>query len=147
MAETLVENRICYTCGADVRKGALFCHKCGSAAAPEIPLETKNKNLSNTWVHQNVAEIGKEAKIEAKEGSNELPKTKEETTKKPELQEYIQLNSAATMRRKPKTVQKKRVEEVVWQEYENAPNVWFILVALILTLLAVGIFFLARYLK
>ena len=147
MAETTVKNRICYACGVDVRKGALFCHSCGSTVAPEIPLETKNKNLNNTWVHQNVAEIEQETKTEVKGDSKKIPKTKEKTTKKPELQEYIKLDSAAAMRRKPKTFQKKRVEEVVWQEYESAPNVWFIVVTIILTLLAVGIFFLARYLK
>jgi len=146
MAETLVENRICYACGVDVRKGALFCYNCGGAVTPEIPIETKNKNLSNTWVHQNVAEIEQDSKIEAKENSQNQ-KIKEKTTKKPELQEYIKLDSAAEMRRKPKTIQKKRVEEVVWEEYESTSNGWFILVAFILTLFAVGVFYMARYLK
>ncbi len=146
MAEILVENRICYACGVDVRKGALFCYNCGGAVTPEIPIETKNKNLSNTWVHQNVEEIEQDSKIELKKNSK-TKKKKEKTTKKPELQEYIKLDSAAEMRRKPKTIQKKRVEEVVWEEYESAPNGWFILVSFILTLFAVGIFFLAKYLK
>lgn len=145
MAETLVENRICYTCGVDVRNGALFCYNCGGAVAPEIPLETKNKNLSNTWVHQNVAEIEQEAKTE--KGSNEILKPKEQTTKKPELQEYIKLDSAAAMRRKAKSIQKKKTEEISWAEYESASNLWFILVAVILTLFAVGIFYLAKYLR
>lgn len=147
MAETLVENRICYSCGVDVRKGAVFCYNCGGEVAPEIPLETKNKNLSNTWVHQNVAEIEQEPKFEAKEDSK-VPKVKENTTKKQELQEYIKLDSAAAMRRKPKTIQKKRVEEVVWEEYESsASGAWFVLVSLILTLFAVGVFYMAKYLK
>jgi uncharacterized Zn finger protein (UPF0148 family) len=129
-----------------VRKGALFCYNCGGAVTPEIPIETKNKNLSNTWVHQNVAEIEQDSKIEPKKNSK-TKKKKEKTTKKPELQEYIKLDSAAEMRRKPKTIQKKRVEEVVWEEYESTSNGWFILVSVILTLFAVGVFYMAKYLK
>lgn len=147
MAETLVKNRICYACGADVRKGAFFCYNCGGVIAPEIPVETKNKNLSNTWIHQNVDEIRQESKIEAGEKPEESLEPKEKTTKKPELQEYIKLDSAAAMRRKPKARQKRKVEEVVWEEYDNAPNGWFIFAAVILTLFAVGIYFLAKYLK
>ena len=147
MAETLVENRICYACGVDVRPGALFCYNCGKIVAPEIPVETKNKNLSNTWVHQNVEEIKQESKAEAEESDGQENKEpKEKTTKKPELQEYIKLNSAASMRRKPKTIQKKQIEEVIWEEHENAPNLWFILVAFLLTLFAAGVFYLAKYL-
>ncbi len=140
MAQTSVENKICNACGSEVRPHALFCYNCGGAINAEIPIETKNKNLSNTWVHQNVAEIEQDSKIESKKNSKKKKKGK--TTKKPELQEYIKLDSAAEMRRKPKTIQKKRVEEVVWEEYESAPNGWFILVSFILTLFAVGVFFL-----
>lgn len=148
MAETLVENRICYACGADVRQGALFCYNCGKTVAPEIPVETKNKNLSNTWVHQDIAAVEQEIKDQPQNDRvKKNKKRKEKTTKKTELQEYIKLDSAADMRRKPKTARKTKVEEVVWEEHENAPNVWFILVAVILTLFAVGVFFLAKYLK
>jgi uncharacterized Zn finger protein (UPF0148 family) len=148
MAETLVKDRICYACGVDVRKGALFCYNCGGAVAPEIPLETKNKNLSNTWVHQNVAEIEREDRAEeSKEITPEASQAKEKTTKKSDLQEYIKMDSAANMRRKPKTLQKRRVEEVVWEEYESGSNGWFIFFAFILMLFAIGVFYLARYLK
>ena len=50
------------------------------------------------------------------------------------------------MRRKSKIYQSKKIE-VVWEEHDNAPNGWFILVALLLTLIAAGISYLAIYLN
>jgi hypothetical protein len=46
------------------------------------------------------------------------------------------------MRKKSKSIQPKKVE-VVWEEHEDAPNIWFILVAIFLTIVAVVILFLA----
>ncbi len=62
-------------------------------------------------------------------------------------EEETKLRSAAAMRRKAKIVEKKRVEEVIWEEHENAPNGWFLLVALILIAIAAGLFFFAVFVK
>lgn len=74
-------------------------------------------------------------------------KTTENLTENPKAAEKTKLKSAAEMRRKTRTLQKNRVEEVVWEEHENAPNGWFIIVALILILIAAGLFFVAVYMK
>ena len=135
MAETSVKSKICRHCGADVRANSLFCYHCGGSLAPEIALK-------------NSPEI-----VESSNGDAAKPTTKlklEEPSDapipKPAIEEEPKLKSAATMRRKPKVFQPKRVE-VIWEEHENAPNGWFILAAILLTLFALGVFYLAIYTK
>lgn len=162
MAETLVEQRVCAKCGADVRKGALFCYHCGGAVAPEVAVSAANgDSVSSGWFRENIAEEESpkttakldEAVAEELEKPIEKPsdtpieKTSDEPVEKPKIVEEAQLKSAAAMRRKAKIVQKKRIEEIEWAEHESAPNVWFLLVALILIAIAAGLFFLAIYVK
>ena len=56
------------------------------------------------------------------------------------------MKTAASLRRKGKSFQRKTVE-IVWEEPENAPNKWFPIVAILLILLVLVIFYLAMYLK
>jgi hypothetical protein len=56
------------------------------------------------------------------------------------------LESAAAIRKKTKSIQPKKVE-VIWEEHDNAPNVWFVLVAIFLTIVAVVILFLAKRMR
>ncbi len=151
MAETLVENQICNACGVDVRLNALFCYNCGKSVAPEIIVEENDKKdkVSDVWLREKIIENGNKEKSEEKqvlEKSLTAETFADKPIPKPGIQEEAKLKSAATMRRKSTTFQKKTVE-VVWEEHENAPNALFIIVALILTLLAAGILFLAMYLK
>lgn len=153
MPETLVENRVCSACGADVRKGALFCYHCGGAVAPEIPAPSENhKPASDAWFREEIIEeTAKEKPLEQAlkptEAKTEVLEAADIPIQKPDVFEEAKLKSAASMRRKDKPSQKIRIEEVVWEEPENAPNGWFILVALVLTLIAAGIFWLAVYVK
>lgn len=192
MAETLVEQKVCAKCGADVRKDALFCYHCGGAVEAEVAVSAANgDSVSSGWFRENIAaeepktttkldapvaektdkpiskpsdlrletaiekptEIFSDAPAEKPKKTkinktSELPKvetTIEKTLEKPK--EETKLKSAAAMRRKAKIVEKKRIEEYEWEEHENAPNLWFILVALILIAIAGGLFFLAIYVK
>lgn len=164
MAETLVEEKVCAACGADVREGALFCYHCGGALAAEVAASANGDSVSSGWFRENISD--EEVKIKEAEKSKitakldaavaekidkpiDKPSDKpfDEPTKKPKIQEEAKLKSAAAMRRRAKIVQKKRVEEVAWEEHESAPNVWFIVVALVLILVAAGLFYLAVYMK
>lgn len=151
MAETLVENQICNACGADVRLNALFCYNCGKSVAPQILVEENDPKdkVSDVWLREKIAENGNREKTEEKIELEEFV-TVEQIADKPipklDIQAEANLKTAAEMRRKSATFQKKTVE-VVWQEHDNAPNALFIIAALILTLLAAGILFLAMYLK
>lgn len=121
-----------------MRKGALFCYNCGSSVAPEIPLAAE-KNGSDSLVRDDLVEEN-HTPITTKTNNFDKP------IEKPPVLEEPKLKSAASLRKRPKSVQKKRVE-IVWEEPESAPNAWFVLVGVLLTLFAVGIWLLAMYLK
>jgi len=146
MAETTVENLICQACGADVRPRALFCYHCGSSVAPEAVVALKDrKDVGNARLRKVVSEERNGDK------SEQIKQTITESGEsqpilKPNLPEEPKLKSAATMRRRSKSFQPKRVE-IIWEEHENAPNGWFIAAAIFLTLFAAGILYLAMLLK
>lgn len=175
MAKTLVEKKICSACGADVRPGSGFCYNCGGAvlleeqdALPKTAANIDPKEIKDAWQQSDLGEPSdfktsnidlkttklKEEVVEVidlkpigKPGDEILSKTVEAIpAEKSSLQEEAKMKSAANMRRKAKSFQRKTVE-VVWEEPENAPNKWFPIVAIVLILLVVGIFYLAMYLK
>lgn len=174
MSKTLVEKKICDACGADVRPGSVFCYNCGGAVSPPERLlpksETNNtgKEASDAWRQSNPAETSdfqtgnidlkttklKEEVIEVidlkpigKPVGDTLERTIEAVpAKNPKPPEETKMKSAANLRRQAKSFQRKTVE-VVWEEPEDAPNKWFPIVAIILILLVVGIFYLAMSLK
>jgi len=144
MADTIVENRVCSGCGADVRPHALFCYSCGGSLAPEI-IPAKDKNPTrDALFRENINEEknGNSAPIE----KTAVGKTTDKPIPKPNLPEEPKLKSAAAMRRRSKNPQPKRVE-IIWEEYENTPNVWFILAAILLALFAFGALYLALQYK
>lgn len=60
-----------------------------------------------------------------------------------EADEKPKLKTAAAMRRKPKRIQKKRVE-IVWEEPASPPNIWFLIATLVFAALAIGLWFVAK---
>ncbi len=170
MSKTLVKKKICDACGADIRTGSLFCYNCGRAVAADLPetgkinnrkpvsdarfqselkeysdLKTENIDLKTTQLREETVEKV-ELKPIAKPTEELLEKIEAKPFEKPSMLEDAKLKSAANLRRKAKSFQRKTVE-VVWEEPENAPNKWFPLVAILLILFVVGIFYLAMYLK
>jgi hypothetical protein len=146
MAETKVENLICQACGADVRPNALFCYHCGSSIAPEAVIALKDrKDVGSARLRKVVSE---------QRNGNKSEQIKQTITESRENQPILKsslsaepkLKSAATMRRRSKSFQPKRVE-IIWEEHENAPNKWFIAAAIFLTLFAAAILYLAMVLK
>jgi hypothetical protein len=151
MAETLVKEKVCRACGADVRPHALFCYNCGSAVAPDAPLIENNNKKNDDWFQNETSEeeFEKEDEVivveEPEEIGNSEALTEAEEEKK-ETRDLSKMDSAANLRRRGKSVQKKRVE-IVWEEHDNAPNGWFIFFAVILTILAVAIWIVSTYLE
>ena len=146
MAEARVENRICQSCGADVRPSALFCYHCGGSVEPEIVVALKDRK---DFGGERFGEITDEQKNGGKSEQIKLVVVEEPTAKPISASnpnEEPKLKSAAAMRRKSKSFQPKRVE-IIWEEHENAPNGWFIAAAVFLTLFALGILYLAMRLK
>jgi hypothetical protein len=162
MAETLVKEKVCNSCGAEVRPNAGFCYNCGSAVAPEVSHSgNKTQKLSDSWFKNDLVE-DKPNEIVLKKSENEIIETKVEiqpeeiseseiieevtTDDEPEKRDLSKMDSAAKLRRRGKSLQKKRVE-IVWEEHDNAPNGWFIFIAILLAALAVGIWFIAKSLE
>ncbi len=166
MAETLVKEKICDACGTEVRAQAMFCYNCGSAVAPDVPPDgNNNKKVSNAWFRDDLVgeqpkEISKqtaslkdepdEAIITDKDETAHIAETENDTEiveeEKAEKRDLSKMDSAANLRRRGKSIQKKRVE-VVWEEHDNAPNGWFIFFAVVLTGLAVTIWVISTYLQ
>lgn len=172
MAETLVKEKVCNACGAEVRPNSVFCYNCGSAVAPEAPLGGNvTRKLSDDWFKGDLVEE-KPKRIVSDKTENQIVSDEKVDTEKIETEKEIQsaqlsepeiieksapenetekrdlskMDSAANLRRRGKSLQKKRVE-IVWEEHDNAPNGWFIFIAILLAALAFGIWFIAKSLE
>lgn len=160
MAKTIVKKEICDACGAEVRPGSLFCYNCGGAVAEEAPAVTKkaDKLVSDGWLKADLSENNdfKTTKLKPAEIADKpiekptvgelLEKIEDNPAEKTVSRTDAKMNSAASLRRKAKSFQRKKVE-IVWEEPENAPNKWFPIVAIGLILFVAFIFYLAMYLK
>ena len=131
-----------------MRRGALFCYNCGGSVAPELPVSDTAKLDGKDLFRDGFP--GEEIIEQPDKAANRKKETFEKTDaslKKQGIQEAAKLQSAANLRRRSKSLQKKVVEEVVWTGHDNAPNAWFIVIALVLTLFAGLIFWVAIYWK
>ena len=154
MAEIL-EKQTCKACSAEIRPKALFCYNCGSQVGSDEDVEAENvrqKKISDAWFKEEIAPTPKPVKR-----SSTVQKTKVATEEKKETGENgkkaetstpgsIKLKSAASMRDKSKIAERKQVE-VVWEAPSTAPNVWFLVVSLVLIGFAVFILFAMLYIR
>ena len=155
MAETLVKEKVCNACGAEVRPQAVFCYNCGSAVVPDVTREeNKTQKFSDEWLKDySPGKDSEEIVSEKTETEGELIEEKrdydtvvvEKVVEENEKRDLSKMDSAANLRRRGKSVQKKRIE-IVWEEHDNAPNGWFIFFAMILTILALTIWLISTYL-
>ena len=165
--EISTEKKFCKKCGADIRPHALFCYGCGSSVATDrvdaTPIsdaalkrgaEFKRKGGDQAAengerlfanepiakpVLENIAEpINKPSKDLSKEKNQEIKveKAKVENGKMAVKRETV-LKTAASARKRTKPSRRKMVE-VVWEQPPNAVNIWFLVTAIVLTLLAIG---------
>lgn len=157
MAETL-EKQICQACGVDIRPKALFCFNCGSQVASDEDVEIENqhqKKISNAWFKEEITEnkVVEKTPVATKKKKSEpvgekpagfqpkvIGKTGAEKKSLEKPDSLSELRTAASMRNKSKLETKKAVE-VVWDEPKSAPNIWFLLVTLILAGFAVFVLF------
>lgn len=159
--EASVENKICQSCGADGRSGAMFCYNCGSAVAPELQSENGRENNggkeNNIYAADNEIseskteiEIGKLIEkpvaepLIKKDKAAGFEKAVDIKNKNLVVEKESVLKTAAAVKRQTKP-QTKNVE-VFWEE-ENSANALFIVAAVILTLFAVGALLAMMYLR
>ena len=156
MAEKTVEKQVCPACGADIRPQAVFCYNCGAAvAAPdnaetepppreEITEDAEIESKATTRLDENnVKTIDKsfDTVVETSKDNDDAPE-KTDTNKT-----ETKLKSAASLRKSARKPMQKKTVEVVWDEPESAPNLWFLVAAFVLSLFAVGILLAMLYIK
>jgi hypothetical protein len=163
MAEKLEENQFCENCGADVRLNALFCYNCGSQVATDEEVAAENQNgdnVSRAWFKETIAERNvpetspvkkkKKPSITRDKDPEAIPKPIEKLTNS-NLNRGIKpkpkpLPTAASIRNKTNPFLRKKFE-VTWEKPENAPNIWFLIVSVILIGFALLILFAMLYIR
>ena len=145
MTETSVKNSTCRHCGVDVRPNTQFCYNCGGAIAPETESVLKKENVVKSSLGKNTIE-SVNGDFSKQTNKLDIADVTGKPIDEPQVEKEVELKSAASMRRQSKTLQPKKVE-IIWEEHENAPNVRYILVAIILTIFAAVILYLATILK
>ncbi|MGI8555692.1 MAG: hypothetical protein ACR2LT_04995 [Pyrinomonadaceae bacterium] len=162
-AESNVKNRICKSCAADVRPAALFCYHCGSSVAPDLTGEIEKKGeteKAETFLRPTIDPgengIGLSEKIKTerpKVSETAIDKSVEkpfaeplEIDKKQIAEEKPALKTAAAIRRQAKPPLPEKVE-IVWEQPPNAPNIWFLIAAVIIIFFAVGSLLAMLYLR
>lgn len=152
MTDSVVQTPVCEACGADIRAGSLYCYNCGGPVAPESVATEKSRTRSaanEAWFR---ADIVDSKKFETNRLDKKTKKTivdetpADATTPKPGIAEEAKLRTAASLRRKGKTIERRNVE-VVWEEPDPGPNLKFILATVIMLLLVASIYMVASYLK
>lgn len=151
-----LSKEICEACGAEIRDGSQFCYNCGGPVTEEaVRMSQASVQVSDAWLKEDLVAAGglettklDRTKIDEAEQAIDRPTEPvgEPVSSEPELQPESKLKSASNMRRKPKSFQRKAVE-IEWEEHDGGPNKLFPLVALLITLAVVGIYFLAEYMK
>jgi hypothetical protein len=156
MAENVLEDFKCTKCSSAVRAGSLFCFHCGAAIEPP----SKNKaNVSDAWFKETIVEgqepvVKVEPKVEVETKSTAATEIVADEKIADELvddkveadADLGKLKSAASIRKRPKTVGKKSVE-VVWEEPEGSTIAWFVVAVIVLVAIAIGLILAAWYLK
>lgn len=146
---SVIEKEICAECGAEVRPQALFCYNCGARVASETETETNGKaEVSEAWFQDNLNKDAKTNKLNEvdlpiakpdepiEKPSDEFPAAPPKKRTEP-AKEFEKLKTAASLKQKNrvKTFQKKKVE-VIWEEPAQAPNIWFIISAVVIAILS-----------
>lgn len=160
MAEVLVKNEVCEKCGAAVRPNAFFCFNCGSQVVSDeiIAADEENENVSSAWFKESITdqktEPALEQKIVDKSGVELTPLAVKDTPiSKPTISlsnednESKSLKTAASIRKKAKPTSPYKNVKVMWEEPQSVPNVWFLVVGLILLIFAVSLVFAMLYIK
>ena len=164
MAENVIEKAACTSCGTEVREGSSFCYSCGEPVSGK-PLKAKSKRSrkgskngrsvkeTNRLAEEPEKAIVQETQVDEQPVENHAePIAVEEPVieDKHALAESVvedssRLRSAASMRRRTRTFERKPVE-IMWVEREK-PSLTFIIVSLIIVGFAAVLLALALYLK
>lgn len=149
MPEILYETDTCKACGAKVRPGSHFCYNCGGSLAIGQPAASAATAINDVWLKGEIVEPVKRETTKLakpKRASAAATAPADTPVPKPGIQEEARLKSAASLRKRAKSYQRKTVE-VFWEEHSRAPNGRYFLASLILAVVVALILLAAMYLK
>lgn len=154
MAKSKAKIEVCEACSADVRPGSLYCYNCGGPVAPESKkarLAATKTSVGKAWFKDEHVGLPKRETTKLDEVAAPEPEAPalsaaDVPIPKPGIFEDARMRSAANLRRKGKSIERRSVE-VVWERPESSPDGRFILAALILTLFVVLVYLAAAYLR
>lgn len=129
MVDIAVEKSVCEACGAEVRDESQFCYNCGASVAKKTAEGSPAGSVLEE-PHKSIA---------ANENGSGRAESESTAFEKPELQ------TAAGLRKRPKSFQRKRIE-AVW-EPRTAPNALFITAVIGLTAITLFLLVAALYLR
>jgi hypothetical protein len=160
MTETVVENKTCPTCSTNVPANAIFCYHCGNSIKPEEL--SSNDNVSDVWLRGDMTkpvksdtsseEISNESYSTTENYSddaseNQIPNEKpEEDLVDQKESKKTELQSAASLKVNAKKLPSREIK-VRWEEYDNAPNLLFLVGGILLVVFSIVVYFLAMYLR
>ncbi len=151
MAENILEKQTCRACGVDVRPNTAFCYNCGSSITGESGGDAESGQTAPSPGDVVTERSKVTSSLDREPGAVEMPKTSldvgsDRQGAQPFPKAAKDAGAIAGSRRRAKS-EPKKWSEATWEEHENAPNVWFLLMAFILTLFAVGILFAMLYIR
>ncbi len=147
MSEAIVENQTCKSCGSEIRKGALFCYNCGCSLVSEvISAKSQNKYTDDATLSHDNKTVEKESEKMPEIETATIEKNVEVAEKTPVKKKAENLKTAASLRKKNKTTDKKQIE-IVWNEHENPPNALFLLATILMAVFAVCVVLFAFYFR
>ena len=112
---------------------------------PDVDLEEPEAEIREELKENEITDSAFSENIVFERDSTDIIEESEVEHSKTEATKNANLRSAASLRKRG-NIKTKEVK-ITWEEYENAPNALFIAIALLLTFFAIGIYFVAMYLK
>ncbi len=146
MVGKTIENQTCADCGTEIRAAAMFCYHCGHAIEEvKKPEPQVLKKISKSSKRSSPLNVRNQVGVQTDETNleSDLFESNDSTSNG---KGEIDLPTAASVRNRSRKPESKKIE-IFWEEHENAPNVWFIVVALVFAVFTIAIFVLATYLK
>ncbi|MEO6050891.1 MAG: zinc ribbon domain-containing protein [Pyrinomonadaceae bacterium] len=123
MAEATLEKTVCEKCGVNIRENTQFCYNCGSSVGARL-VEDSNASQVDAETQAALADLAEKFKID-EDADDKMAK-------------------AAAERKKARVIPRK-TKEFVWESKDEASGRLVFLIALLITVTAAAIVFVAVF--
>lgn len=134
MIKQAIQTQVCDSCGADIRPGALFCYHCGAQVA-NIPATENGKAKKRVPIAEDISKVVESSPVKSPE------------TEKPSRSNNGNLKASPAAARRKIVKKEAEAAKFVWVEKENTSNVWFVVAAIIIVLIAAIVLIAMLYIR